>query len=253
VYGARLLKLALSKLDEPFDLDAPTTQHMNEARGNIEVISGNIDVQWVSTTAEREEKMIPIKIPLYRGILGLRLLLANQEKIVELNKVSSIKDLRKFVGGHGLHWGDLPVYDANELRVVTHVKYDHLFYMLVHNRFDYFHRGVNEIWGELEQYKEYFAIVDNVMLFYPHPVYFFLSKQRPELASKLEKGLLLALEDGSFQQLFLEVHGEFIKKAALDKRKLIVLKNPTLPDNTPFLDTHWWLPEKFAPALQLNH
>jgi len=251
-YGARLLVLALSKLEEHFVLEAPATQNMNEARGNLEVITGRLDVQWLSTTTEREEKMLSIKVPIYRGVLGLRLLLANQEKRDVLKNIESIEGLREFVGGHGTHWGDLPIYAANNLRVATHVKYKQLFEMLINDRFDYFHRGVNEIWGELERYKERLSIVEDVMLFYPHPVYFFVSKQRPELAFKLEKGLRFALEDGSFQQLFLDMHGVFIEKAALKTRRLIVLKNPVLPANTPSLDTSWWLPEKFVPTLEAN-
>ena len=73
VYGEKLLELALSKLDSPFMLDAPAKQIMNEARGDLEIVSGDIDIQWVSTTTERETKMIPIKVPIYRGMLGLRL------------------------------------------------------------------------------------------------------------------------------------------------------------------------------------
>jgi hypothetical protein len=64
-YGARLLTLALSKQDQPFLIDAPETQTMNEARGELEVLTGRVDVQWVSTTTKREATMIPIKIPIY--------------------------------------------------------------------------------------------------------------------------------------------------------------------------------------------
>ena len=79
---------------------------------------------------------------------------------------------------------------------------DSIFKMLKLGRIDYFHRGLNEIWGELSTHKETLKIADNVMLFYPLPVYFFVTKSRPELAKKLEKGINLALEDGSFKTLF---------------------------------------------------
>jgi len=249
-YGARLLALAFSKLDKPYEIEAPKLQAMNEARGELEIISGRMDVQWVSTTASREIDMIPVKVPLYRGILGLRLLLTIKERSEELKTISSIEDLRKFVGGHGLHWGDLPIYQANNLKVVTHVKYQQLFEMLIHSRFDYFHRGVNEIWDELSLYNNSLNIVDEVMLFYPHPVYFFVSKHRPDLAVQLEKGLRLALDDGSFKELFLSVHGTFLDKAKLDERRLVVLTNPVLPDKSLHLDTSWWLPTKFDSLLK---
>jgi hypothetical protein len=182
-------------------------------------------------------------------VLGLRLLLAKIDRSDEFKKIHSIDELRGFSGGHGLHWGDLPIYDANKLPVVTHVKYRQLFEMLSHSRFDYFHRGLNEIWDELAHYQDRLTIVEGLMLFYPHPVYFFVSKNRPGLASKLKKGLRVALADGSFEKLFLSMHSTFIDKAGLDQRRLIVLKNPVLPANSPPIDTSWWLPEKFVPLL----
>lgn len=249
-YGAKLLDLANSKLDTPYEIIAPERQSMNEARGELEVIAGRLDLEWMSTNEARESQMIPIRIPIYQGILGLRLLLVTKEKHPDISKISSIRELRAYTGGHGKHWGDLPVYAANSLKVVTHVKYEKLFELLKIGRFDYFHRGVNEIWGELEAHQNELSIADNLMLFYPHPVYFFVSKHRPELAKQLELGLTRAIADGSFEQLFLATQSQYINQAKLENRSLIVLYNPTLPADTPCFQTNWWLPEKFQPQLK---
>lgn len=251
-YGAKLLDLALSKLNTPYQINiiTPNNEMLNEARGELEVIKGKIDIQWMSTTTDRESQMIPIRIPIYQGMLGLRLLLVNQQSNQTFSPISTLQDLQKLTGGHGLHWGDLPVYAANELPVLPHKNYDSIFKMLELGRIDYFHRGLNEIWGELSKYKETLKIADNVMLFYPLPVYFFVTKHKPELAIQLEKGIQIAYQDGSFKKLFEQAVGHDIGKGNLESRKLIILKNPKLPKNTPFIETNWWLPKKFETQMK---
>lgn len=240
-YGQQLLTLALSKLDQNFEIRTPNELEMNEARGELEVIAGDLDLQWMSTTTERESKMTAVKVPIYRWILGLRLLLIQNERASELGKIQNLSDLQQYTGAHGTHWGDLPVYAANNLKVQSLVKYESLFKLLELGRVDYFHRGLNEIWNEYELHKQSLTIADNVMLFYPLPVYFFVSKHRPQLAKQIEQGLTIALEDGSFKAHFLNYHSEFINKGQLETRKLISLKNPDLPAGTPDIDSSWWL------------
>ncbi|WP_419904743.1 hypothetical protein [Kiloniella sp.] len=249
-FGLKVLTLALSKLDTPFHVQTPQGQFVNEKRGENQIIDGQLDLQWMSTTMGRENDMIPIKIPLYRGLLGLRLLLVKKERHDQLSGINDLKGLQNHIGGHGVHWGDLPVYKANNLRVVTNVNYEKLFQLLIGNRFDYFHRGVNEIWEEQNRYSDKLKIADNVMLYYPHPVYFFVTKHRPELAKQLERGLKIALQDGSFKKLFLDSFGKIIQQGELDKRHLIILKNPVVPARTQPFDTSWWLPQKFQSQLR---
>ncbi len=247
-FGLSLLELALSKLDSSYKIISPYKNkalEINEARGETEVITGALDLEFMSTTAQRESSMIPIRIPVYQGILGLRLLLIKPSMSPKISQVNSLEKLRPFIAGHGVHWGDLPVYEANNLRVVTSANYESLFKMLIGGRFDYFHRGVNEIWDELDRYSDDLMIADNIMLFYPHPVYFFIGKHRPELALQIERGLKIAIEDGSYKKFFLENFAEIIEKARLDERTLIILRNPVVPDNTPAIDTSWWMPDEF--------
>lgn len=240
-YGRQLLELALNREGIEYNIQGTQSFSMNEARGERLVISGELDIQWMSTNAERESKMIPIKIPIYRGILGLRLLLIQKERSAELSQIKSLNDLKKLTGAHGKHWADLSVYEANNLKVHALVEYEKLFKLLELGRVDYFHRGLNEIWGELKQHNKTLAVADGVMLFYPHPVYFFVNKYKVDLANRIEQGLLQALQDGSFKEHFLTYHSDFIEKGKLSERRVIQLKNPDLPDNTPQIDTSWWL------------
>lgn len=242
--GIKVLELALSKIDTAYKIQA-TTEEINEARGEAQVIDGLLDIEFMITTEDREKTMIPIKIPIYRGTLGLRLLLIKKERQKELQNINNLTQLRKYVGGHGKHWSDLVIYGHNKLPVITNVLYDNLFKQLSSDRFDYFHRGILEIWQEKTQHSEHLTIADNVMLFYPQPTYFFVSKQRPKLAKAIEKGLKKSIADGSFKQVFLDHVGDNLKQAKLASRTLIVLDNPILPNNTPLIDMSWWLPKKF--------
>jgi hypothetical protein len=52
------------------------------------------------------------------------------------------------------------------------------------------------------------------LLHYPQPIYFFVNKSNKKLAKRIKKGLKIAQEDGSFDQLFFEFP-EF--KAAYDQ------------------------------------
>ena len=252
-FGLAVLDLVLKKSGAVYQLTAPDSG-INEGRGEWLVILGNLDLEFMSTTADREKDMIAVKIPIYSGLLGARLLLVNKSDKKAFSHVQSVEELQHFVGGHGLHWGDLPVYEANNLPVQTSATYDTLFKMLKGRRFNYFHRGISEIRGELSRHAADLTIADNIFLFYPHPVYFFVTKSKPELAKQIEKGFRVALSDGSYKQLFDSEYKELIQQAQLDTRKLIVLKNPVNPPCTPPIDTHWWTPEKFEDQLnQTNH
>ena len=186
--------------------------------------------------------MIAIEEPIYRGILGLRLLLSRKNKAHELSNIQTKQHLSQYTGGHGAHWGDLSVYAANGLPVKTHVEYNLIFKWLISNRIDYFHRGINEVWPEYERYSKDISVVNDVMLFYPLPVYFFITKQRPRLARDIQAGLKIAIKDGSYKTLFLNEYKSILRKSNLKERRLIILDNP---DSKPITlnDMQWWLPD----------
>ncbi len=243
-FGQAVLVLALSLANPDYEVVPPEEQNVNEARGERMVVRGELDVQWMSTTAEREANMLAVAVPIYRGILGLRLLLVTPDSEAKLATVRSLADLRQFIGGHGAHWKDLPVYSANQLPVKAYGNYQTLFRLLKEGRFDYFHRGLNEIWQEQARHSDSLIIARDVMLFYPHPVYFFVTKSRPQLAADIQLGLERATQDGSYKALFIEYHRADIERANLPARHLIRLQNPVIPASTPPLDTSWWMPSQ---------
>lgn len=241
-FGLKLMELVLTKNGTPYQILAvKSNEVLTESRVEKMVVDGELDMLFISTSTERERSMIPIKVPIYRGLLGLRLLLIKPAKNEKFKKIKSLKDLKPYVAGHNVQWSDFGVFKNNGLKVVSSTNYEALFEMLKHDRFDYFSRGVNEVWGELAQHSEQLMIADNVMLFYQHPVYFFVSKHKPELAAALEKGLAIALQDGSYKALFQSYYAKTLERANLKNRTMIYLNNPAVPAGTAPIDTSWWL------------
>lgn len=240
-FALKLLELALSKQGMPYQILAvQSNEVLTESRIERMVIEGELDMLFISTSVERERHMIPIKEPIYRGLLGLRLLLIKPEQNENFKKIKSLKELKPYVAGHNVQWSDFAVFKENGLRVVSSTNYAALFEMLKHGRFDYFSRGVNEVWDELAQHSEELRVADHLMLFYPHPVYFFVGKHKPELAVALKKGLTIALQDGSYKALFQSYYAKTLEQANLTSRTMIVLKNPAVPAGTAPIDTSWW-------------
>lgn len=250
-YGLVLLKKTLENNNihvtyEPFHKPA------NEARGEMLLKSGKVDFQFLSVTKKREQELRSIRIPIYYGLLGCRLLLVPKQKMESYSQVKNVSQLRTFVGGHGSNWGDLSVYGDNQLPVKTSPEYGTLFKMLSGGRFDYFHRGVSEIWSELDRWNKELAIAESIAIFYKLPVYFYVNKDNKELGDLIENSFLKAQkqENNVFKKIFLQFHGEMIKKANLDKRNMIVLKNNALPQDLPKLDTSSWMSEKHQNLLK---
>ncbi|MCA1928546.1 transporter substrate-binding domain-containing protein [Rheinheimera sp.] len=241
-FALKLMDLVLTKSATPYEIQAvKSNEVLTEGRVEKMVVDGELDMLFISTSTERELSMIPIKVPIYRGLLGLRLLLIKPVQNEKFKKIKSLHDLKPYVAGHNVHWSDFSVFKSNGLKVVSSTNYDALFEMLKHDRFDYFSRGVNEVWGELGQHSDELMVADNLMLFYPHPVYFFVSKHKPELAAALEKGLAIALQDGSYKALFQSYYAKTLERADLKNRTMINLNNPAVPAGTAPIDTSWWL------------
>ena len=85
-------------------------------------------------------------------------------------------------------------------------------------------------------------VVDSrLALYYPLPFYYFVSNENKKLAERIEAGFKIAIADGSFEKLFMTFHQKFIDEAKLNQRKIIRLKNSTLPPNTPLNNPEYWI------------
>lgn len=241
-YAVELLKLALSKSDNTFEL-IPSELFMLQQRAIKEVERNeNLQVMWTMTSKEREKTLLPIRIPIDRGMLGWRLLLIPAGKAPAFAAVASADQLKKLVAGQGADWPDTAILRASAFQVDESARYKDIFLKLKAGRIDYFPRSMQEIWGELADHAaDGYAIEPTLAIHYPTAMYYFVNRSNVALAAAIGKGLETAMADGSFEALFQKHYGDLLGRANLKSRRVFELPNPLLPAETPLTTKKLWL------------
>jgi hypothetical protein len=242
-YAIGILSLAIEKTGKPYKINV-TQGELTTMRLTESVKTGTIDVFWAATSDELEKDLLPVRIPLEKGLLGHRIFIVHKDNQHLLDNVTTLSELRKYTMGQGRGWTDSEILKANGFKVVLAPKYESLFYMVDGKRFQLFPRGVNEPFNELELRPSLDLVVDqNVMITYRIPYYLFITPGRPELAKDIESGLNMAISDGSFDAYFYndETTKAVIKLVATVKRRIFALETPSLPPKTPLDDSKLWV------------
>lgn len=239
-YGVALLELALAKAGGNYRVAlSPAHMQQNRALAELQSPHGRIDVVATMTSVEREATMLPVRIPMTRGLIGWRIGLLRADRKQLLQAVRSLEDLRRFTAGQGHDWPDVAILRHSGLPVQPVAVYHNLFGLLKAERFDWAPRSVNEIWAEAARHPA-LAVDPYVVLRYPTADYFFVNRNNSALAEEIRRGLETALADGSFEKLFYSYYGPQIRRARLDQRVLIKLPNPLLPPQTPLGRKELW-------------
>ena len=257
------LKLALSKLDRAYELqDVRVAGVLSEPRHVRLVDKGLFDIFWQTTTVKLEQQLQPIRIPIFRGLMGYRILVIPKNTQTKFDGIYHLSEFRDLRFGQSMHWPDTEILRANGLKVEVSPHFLKLYPMLKIGRFDALPRGLHQAWYELPWAESYvseesdtgekkvvFEIEKRLLLKYINPMYFFVSKKKPEFAKDIEKGMRLAINDGSYQRLFLSnpTIKAAILKSDIKNRTIIHLYNPLLPPETPISEKALWFdPEKEA-------
>lgn len=244
-YSRALLQLAFDKARADYRIE-PTRRAMRQSRALVELAQGSGQVHVVAsmTSREREEQLLPIRIPIDKGLIGWRVPLVTADHVALLQNVRTAADLAHFTAGQESDWPDTTILRANGLPVVTATAYDSLFKMLAADRFDYFPRSVVEILPEAVRHAgSGIAVETSLALHYPAAVYFFVNRADVRLAEAIRTGLEAAIADGSFDRLFDSHYARVIELTGLARRTVIELDNPLLPAETPLRRREfWWHP-----------
>ncbi len=240
-YYSELLSLCLAKSGKAYQLE-PLPFHVEQERGlRLVEFNRGLEVMWTFTTKEREEKLLPIRIPIDRGLFGWRLFLIKKPNQTLFDAVGTPEQLAKLHAGQGHDWPDTEILQANHFLISGSTTYEGLFEMLARNHIQYFPRSLLEIELELNSHPNHeLAMESHLVLHYPTALYFFVNKNNTELAVDIERGLRNTIEDGSFKKLFDYHFSDTIRKAKLSERKVIAINNPLLPSNTPLSETRYW-------------
>lgn len=246
-YAASMVKLALSYSGDGRITYQELPDNFTQKRSQEEILRGNIHVMWAATDQELENQLLPIRIPLYKGLLGHRIFLIRADGQAQFDRITSLDELKEIPIGQGRGWADSDILKDNGFKVYTPTKFDSLMHMLDGGRFDAFPRGVFEPFKEVTNYSHLkLAVEKRFMLVYKMPFYLFVSPQNKQLATDLESGLKKAIADGSFEKLFLSNPNvqEAIKSANMKNRTIFYLANPKLPPQTPVDIKEYWVDPK---------
>ena len=240
-YSMQLLQLALSKLGPDYRVELAETP-INQDRQVAELEAGRlIDVAPMPSSAEREARLLAVRIPINKGVLGLRLGLIRKGDAARFADVKTLDDLKQVHLAQGEEWPDVEVLRANGVPVITATSYEGLFKMLAAERFDYFPRSALEIWDEQARNADTLEIEPHIALHYYHyDAYYMVNRNNTRLAEIIRQGLEKAIADGSADRLFDQHYGERLRQAHLDKRVVIKLKNPLLTPGTPVDRPELW-------------
>ncbi|WP_172449240.1 substrate-binding periplasmic protein [Bowmanella denitrificans] len=239
-YAVVLLSRALQEAGLKHSLQ-PSRETLVQSRALKQLQLGDgIDVAWSMTSTERESALQPVRIPIYKGLYGWRLLMIKPESQVQLTQVNNLSDLTALTLIQGRGWPDTHVLQANGVRVAGTPHTEDLFDMLQRQRGIAFPRSVLEIWREHDYHQGRFAVETHLVLYYPTALYYFFRPSDTSLANEVEKGLRRLLETGEFDRLFMQYHGEDLEKAKLHQRTIIPLWNPLLPAQTPLEQDNLW-------------
>lgn len=248
-----LLELSLKKtVDEygPYEL-VPAPRNMTISR-EFEVIKEGRHDNYIRSFGFEPKladspELVFAKFPLYRGVLSYRVCFVSKDKeeIVAKAANESLEALQKFTFGQGLGWVDARILEHNGFRVREVRKYESLFEMTAINRVDLFCRGMNELLPEAIEFSdiENLSHDKSFALYYPLSLVFVANKNDEKLIKRVEKGLLKAFNDGSYQEIwdwYFEASVEFV---GLEKRKIYKLKNHLLRENDINLEPYFYQPK----------
>jgi hypothetical protein len=251
-YGVALLKLAFAKAHACHTL-VYSKEHMKQGRAiyELEHGTGALDIMITMTSAEREEKLLPVPIPLTKGLLGWRIALVRKDDLQQFANVRTVEQLKGFVAGQGHDWPDVGILRASGLPVHVSSTYDGMFKMLEANRIDYYPRAVQQVFDEVGHYPG-LAVEPHLVLRYPTDAYFFVNRAHAGLADEIRRGLETAIADGSFDRLFYSYFAPRIVAAGLEGRQVVELPNPLRGPSLPLARKPLWftLDEMRRPAFR---
>ncbi|WP_052691797.1 type 2 periplasmic-binding domain-containing protein [Teredinibacter purpureus] len=240
-YFVKILKLVLTKSGEPYTLSTIKMPPMRESRSALYLNNSRYTVHWYMTNNTLEHDLIPIRVPLYKGLIGWRLLFIRDGNQPLFDNVETVDDLKKLSGVQGTYWPDSSVLRSNGFELWVTDEWNSLAELVSLKRADYFPRSVTEIWREASFVREQNLVVENTLLLqYPAAYYMFVAKHNTAHATLLKKGFEIALEDGSMDALFNETFSDYIQQSHLYRRKMMSINNPLMPPQTPYTDKRLW-------------
>lgn len=231
-FDRQLLKLALDKTVEDFGpYEVRYAPEMTEARAQKIIRERSYPHPIRSDAAHPEVIRDPdfeyVPFPIYFGILGYRVCFVPEKLTQTFAEISTMKALYPFTHGQGEGWRDVEILRENGFKVKKAPNQVSLYKMVNAGRIDLFCRGTNEVLNEKRHYNglKNVKLDESFALYYPFPFFFYANSADLHVLDRLEKGILLAYEDGSMKKLWLKHFEESVLHSKLEERTIFTLEN----------------------------
>lgn len=234
-YHVAVLSAVIAATPEYGDVALTPHPHpMSQSRQLVTLLKGDADVMWSVTNSNREQRLLPIKLPLLKGYSGYRVLVINPSEQSSFAQQTG-EALKQSTMVQGADWPDLSVLKANGYNVSGEdwsLWFHSMYSMVDRGLVDAFPRNIIEVHRDLERHKDKHVSLEQFhLLKYPNYEYFFVSPDNPALANRLRLGLVRILDDGKLERIFdsFEGHRKAEMLADAESRKIHELGNPTIP------------------------
>ena len=175
---------------------------------------------------------------------GIRVAITHKDNLAKLDEVNTPEEFLELSVCQGLGWSDTTILEEAGFFVVTG-DYHNLFKVVNARRCDLYMRALFEAYGEVDQRQSELpdlVVDDSILIRYRLASFIFVNPAKEELAQAIERGLEIAMQDGSFRQLFesAAVHAEARERANVGARNCIDIQNPLLSPETAAIPDDYW-------------
>ena len=246
-YNEALLVAALERLGDGVSLRRSSPQTW--ARQIRELEQGLVDVAPLPAIdgAYQGRQLLRVDFPLRPGLLGLRLLLAREDRVAELGRLGSLEQLRRGARiGYGADWADRELMQKLGYQLVLARSTEGLYELLRSGACDLLSRGVKEIEPELQRFgggAPRIAVLPGVALHYPLDDCYFVAPRQQALHAALGDGLQRLRRDGGWLSLLSRHYGPLLRRLAMGERQIWPLPGYPAPGGLEpeLLDPRPWL------------
>jgi hypothetical protein len=222
------IKLAIEKAEPQYGkitIERVVVDTLTEAT-NALLNDQTIDAFVSGTDSEKEAELLPIFIPLERGLLGFRACMIrpdNQPLFNQIQQAHQFKENQLYIG-LGSAWPDRNIMLDNGFIIKHANNRPQLIRMLSENNMQCFSRSMMEIDDELMANQE-FGAEKRLAFIYPFADILYMRKRAHKLHEALEYGLQRAIQDRSYFDLFDHHYGNALQKYEFYFRKILILEN----------------------------
>lgn len=114
---------------------------------------GELDVIWAMTSKQREQELLPIRVPIFKGLIGYRIMVIQDTKQQDLTHILSTQQIKAMVAIQGPDWADTDILRANGFKVQTSDWYNGFYRGVSKGFYDYLPKSILEPRAEMRRFR----------------------------------------------------------------------------------------------------